>query len=277
MLKSFLLSFVVASAWSDGLVKRLTNQDIIDMTSLGLSEEIIVSKIRSANGTDGVKFDTSVDSLQTLKAAKVSDAVIKAMISPPPPSPTPITVASAPVSADPNLPPAEVGVYWRDGSTFTFIEGRAISQAKVGGRIGSFVTYGMRGQHWDAYLAGSLSSNHVKDRRPVFYFYVPEGASAADYVLIKLDKKGDRRQFQIGSFGGMKGGESGVKKEKQVPVRSEHVGTRTYKVTLDHDLAPGEYAFFMGTGQQATMASGQISAGSGGSATGRVFDFNIPD
>jgi hypothetical protein len=50
---------------------------------------------------------------------------------------------------------------------------------------------------------------------------------------------------------------------------------RTYKVTLAGDLKPGEYAFFMDTGQQARMASARGSARSGGSASGRIYDFTI--
>jgi hypothetical protein len=41
----------------------------------------------------------------------------------------------------------------------------------------------------------------LKERRPVFYLYVPEGNSSGDYVLLKLNKKGDRREIQVGTFG----------------------------------------------------------------------------
>jgi hypothetical protein len=42
-------------------------------------------------------------------------------------------------------------------------------------------------------------------------------------------------------------------------------------------LQPGEYAFFMGTGQQDMMASRNVSASSGGSAAGRIYHFSIPE
>jgi hypothetical protein len=170
-----------------------------------------------------------------------------------------------------------VGVYWKNGATFILIQGQAISQAKAGGRAGSYFSYGIRGQHWDATLNGPTSNNHVKDRRPLFYFYVPEGTDASDYVLIKLEKKGDRREFQIGSFGGVSGGKSGVKREKEVLFKAEHVGIRIYKITVDGEFKPGEYAFFMGTGTQSNMSSGRVSSSSGGSAAGRVYDFSITE
>ena len=260
----------------DAPAKRLTNQEIIDMSAAGLSDDVIIAKIRSATGADASRFDTSVDGLKALKAANVSDAVIKVMINPAPPPP-PVVATATPMTLDPNFPPPEVGVYWKDGPTFILIEGAAISRMKAGGRAGSFATDGIRSQHWDATLEGPTSKNHVKDRRPLFYFYVPDGSTAADYLLIKLNKKGDRREFQVGSFGGVTGGKSGVKKDKEVPFTSEHVGIRTYKITLSEDLKPGEYAFFMSTGAQANIASRTGSASSGGNASGRVYDFSIPE
>src|SRR3984885_10380981 len=272
-----LFLLLVSATWSQPLGKRITNKDVIDMASLGLSDDVIISKIRSASAGGTLQFDTSVDGLKELKAAKVSDEVIKAMINPAPPA-APVVVAAAPMSNDPNLPPPEVGVYWKNGAAFTRIEGQAISQAKVGGKAGSMFTYGMRNEHWDAYLNGPQSKNVINDRLPVFYLYVPDGSSASDFNLIILEKKGDRREFEIGSFGGITGGKSGVKRDKEIAFTAEHAGIRTYKLKIDAAMKPGEYAFFMGTGQSSTMAGGQTGgARSGGAAAGRVYDFRIPD
>jgi hypothetical protein len=272
-----LFLLILPPTWSQQLGKRITNKDVIDMVGLGLSDDIIIAKIRSAAAGGTLQFDTSVDSLKELKSAKVSDEVIKVMINPAPPA-VPVVVAATPISNDPTLPPPEVGVYWKNSNAFVLIEGQAISQAKVGGKAGSMFTYGMRNEHWDAYLNGPQSKNIINDRRPVFYLYVPDGASASDFILITLEKKGNRREFQIGSFGGVTGGKSGVKRDKEVAFTSEHAGIRTYKIKLDAAIKPGEYAFFMGTGQQATMAGGSTGgARSGGAAAGRVYDFRIPE
>src|ERR1700687_2642965 len=59
--------------------KRMTNQDVIDMVSLGLPDDVITEKIRAVGGTD---FDTSVPGLRMLKAGRVSDSVIRVMINP---------------------------------------------------------------------------------------------------------------------------------------------------------------------------------------------------
>ena len=261
------------------LHKRFTNQDVIEMAKLGLSDDVIITKIRQAYeaGSDAASFDTSIDGLKALKAANVPDSVIKVMINPAPP-PATVVAGTSPISVDPNLPPPEVGVYWRDEGKFVLVQGQAVTNTKAGGKAGSFFSNGLRNQHWDATIEGHTSKNVVRDRRPIFYLYVPDGDDSSDYLLIKLNKKSDHREFQIGSFGGITGGKSGVQKDKEVQFRAEHIGIRIYKVTLlDEALKPGEYAFFMGTGQSNTMAGARGGNRSGGSASGRVWDFTIPE
>jgi hypothetical protein len=78
------LFLLLASAtWSQQLGKRITNKDVIDMAGVGLCDDVIIFKIRSA-GAGEPAFDTSVDGLKELKAAKVSDEVIEVMINPNP-------------------------------------------------------------------------------------------------------------------------------------------------------------------------------------------------
>jgi hypothetical protein len=277
----FVILNVACSAGSQdrtAMTKRFTNQDIISMVQLGLSDDVVIAKIRtmSANGPDSVSFDTRTEGLKALKAANVPDSVIKVMINPAP-SPTPVITASTSINLDPNLPPPEVGVYWKNGVNFLLIQGQALTNAKVGGKAGSFFTDGLRNQHWDAYVEGPTSKNVVRERRPAFYFYVSDGTDSSDYVLLELNKKGDRREFQVGSFGGITGGKSGVKRDKEVPFKSEHVGLRTYRISLDAEIKPGEYAFFMGTGQSASMSGAKGGNRSGGVASGRIYDFSIPE
>src|SRR5882757_5387023 len=226
--------------------KRFTNQDIIEMAKLGLSEDVIIAKIRAATASnpESVRLDTSIEALGSLKAANVPDSVIKAMINPTPP-PAAVVAGANPMTMDPNLPPPEVGVYWKSGAKFILVEGRAVSNTKAGGKAGSFFTNGLRNQHWDATIEGPTSRNLVRDHHPTFYLYVTEGTDSSDYVLLHLNKKSDHREFQIGSFGGITGGKSGIKQDKEVGISSEHVGIRMYKLTLDGDLKAGEYGFFM--------------------------------
>lgn len=71
-----------------------------------MSDDVIIDKIHATQATD---FDTSVAAMRILKAAKVSDAVIRSMIDP---HPSGSTISSAPmVSNLDNALPQEVGVY----------------------------------------------------------------------------------------------------------------------------------------------------------------------
>jgi hypothetical protein len=278
---SFLFLFAASSQCqeTESSHKRFSNHDVIEMVKLGLSDDVIIEKIHAASSAGGnsLGFDTSVDGLKALKEAGVSDAVIKTMINPVPAPATTVVTTATPVTMDPSLPPPEVGVYWKNGTKFVRVDGQAVTNTKAGGKAGSFFTNGMRNQHWDATIAGPQSKNVVQERRPTFYFYVPDGSDSSDYVLISLNKKSDHREFQIGSFGGITGGKSGVKQDKEHAFHTDHVGIRIYKVTLDMDLKPGEYAFFMGTGQGNTMAGAHGGNRSGGAASGRVYDFSIPE
>jgi hypothetical protein len=265
---------LLASAVAQELTKRFTNQDVIEMVSLGLSDDVIIDKIRS--GGDEIKFDTSVDALKALKAAKVPDAVIRVMINPKaaaPPAAAPLAIAAAAPVDDPNLPPKEVGVFWKDGSKFVFIEGQNVSQAKIGGRAAHYFSYGIASKHWNGVVSGPTSRNKVKETRPVFYLYVPENSGPQDYVLVKLDKKDDRREFEVGKIGGWGGGKSGTKDSKRQGFEFQRLAARTYKLEINDDLKPGEYGLF--------YQSGSAIAGTGhdqmaGAAQGRIFDFTIP-
>jgi hypothetical protein len=279
LLFAFFFLHSAFSADDPGVRRRLTNQDVVAMVSAGISEDVILAKIRttSAAGSAATSFDTSVDGLKALKAANVPDVIVKAMIDPIPAAPPTVVSMTGPATLSPNLPPPEVGMYWKDGGNFVLIQGQAISQSKVGGKAGNVFTYGIKHVHWDAFLNGPTSNIRLRDLRPLFYVYVPDGASAADYVLLRLTKKGDRREFQIGTFGGWLGGTSGVERDKEVPFKSDHVGIRIYKLSLNSDLKPGEYAFFMATGQQSATAGNMGGKGAGGATTGRVYDFTIPE
>src|SRR6266851_2744938 len=129
-------------------VKKMTNQDILDMASLGLGDDVILEKIRSAPETD---FDTSIGGLTALKQAKVSDAVIRAMINPHPSAvnSTLSTGQDTPANTNPDDPtsPHDPGIYIyaanKDGLHMVMLEPTVYSQGKSGGVFKSAMTYGI--------------------------------------------------------------------------------------------------------------------------------------
>lgn len=261
---------VPALGRSQDAAKKLTNQDVIDMAGLGLSDDVIIGKIQSSAASDALALDTSLDGLKQLKAAKVSDAVIKVMVNPKAAAAS-VAQPGAPME-DPNLPPKDIGVYWRDGGKFVLIEGQNVSQAKMGGKFSSGLTMGIKAKRWKAFVEGKNSQNRIAGDQ-VFYIYCPDGMSATDYKLIKLQDHGNRREFDVGSVGGFGGGKSGISESSEVDFKAERLASRTYKVTLAQPLKGGEYGFFMGSGQAMSMG-GNVA---GGSAQGRIYDFSVPE
>jgi hypothetical protein len=65
-----------AQTQAQSVTTELTNKDVLDMVQSGLATEIVVAKIKASPG----KFDTSAATMAELKAAKVPDAVIMAMV-----------------------------------------------------------------------------------------------------------------------------------------------------------------------------------------------------
>lgn len=50
--------------------------------------------------------------------------------------------------------------------------------------------------------------------------------------------------------------------------------SRIYKITLDEDLKPGEWGFFMGTARAWPCPANANTVG--GTSQGRMYDFAIP-
>jgi len=76
---------------------KMTNADVIDLVGFGLSDDVVIDKIFATKVTD---FDTSISGLKALKAAKVSNAVIRAMINPQP-GPSSVDSGAAPMQPPP--------------------------------------------------------------------------------------------------------------------------------------------------------------------------------
>ena len=97
----FVVLLGMLAATAQQFTTSMSNKDVMDMGALGLSDDVIIDKIHTATTTS---FDTSLDGLKALKAAKISDAVIRAMINP---HPSPVVGTQAPATpGNPNDPDA---------------------------------------------------------------------------------------------------------------------------------------------------------------------------
>ena len=233
VLATVLFLLLSSTTWSQQLSTRITNQDVIDMVGLGLSDDVIIAKIRAAGAGGTLQFDTSVKGLKELKAAKVSDELIKVMINPAPPCRSRRHSGRAHVRTTQTSRPQRSASTGRMAPPSPASKDKSSVRPRWAAKPAACSPTALRNRHWDAYLDGPQSKNVVSDHLPVFYIYVPDGASAADFTLIKpREKKGNRQEFQIGSFGGITGGKSGVKRDKEIAFTAEHAGIRTYKLKL---------------------------------------------
>jgi hypothetical protein len=237
----------------------MTNQDVIDMVSLGFSDGVIIEKLRTVNVTD---FDTSLPGLKVLKAAKVSDAVIRIMINPALASPnTPGAAKTRSLATDESLNPSEAGVYIEDNNRSTEMPPEIVNW-KTGGALKSTATLGI--------VRGDKNGTVMKAKSPTqlappleFIIRTLEGTSVEEYQLLRLRRKNNRREFRSVTGGVLH--VSGGAQRDDIGFQSEKIGTRTWRVSLK-DLPNGEYGFL-----PPGVASVSISA------SGKMYTFGVVD
>jgi hypothetical protein len=246
----FLLLMSIAGQ-AQQLSKKMTNQDVIDMVSLGLSDDVIVDKIHATDGTD---FDTSVAALKKLKAAKVPDRVMRAMINPKPALiavSAPVTSVSRPAAS---WLPDEAGVYVFIKGKLTEIEPEIVGW-QTGGIMKSMATGGLTKGHINGKIMKPKSA--VQLPNPVeCIIKTPEGTSVGEYQLLRLDEKGNRREFRA-LTGGIIHASAGSEKNT-IPSQPEKIAKSTWKIQFT-DLKKGEYGFLPpGVSSQSLSSAGKI-------------------
>jgi len=294
------------STSSSSKSQTLTVDGVVSMVKAGLSDDIIIARLRKENKP----FDLSSDDMIRLKQSNVSDAVLKVMLDPKAEISTPqaapamaqpvtsgmmagsssgATPANAEAqSGDPNDPmvPHDSGIYLytkdRDGKPALVVLERASYQgAKSGGMFATAMTYGAKKAKTKAVLNGPHANIQAKEASPVFYFYFDDkpaglgktyfGSNAVSnpnqFALLKLDVKKASRETVIGTFS-MWGSSSGSNSGSMIPFQAERIRTGLYKVSIDK-LEAGEYCF-ASAGQ--TTSAGPYAATTGSQD---IFDFGV--
>lgn len=269
-------------------IETLNNQKVIDMIKLGLSEQLIVAKISKSR----CDCDTSTAAIAKLKAARVTDAIIMAMIehsgsnySESSPSPVRPHDKAAESSSTPRADSAalrqmsEPGIYLFDDGKATQIEPTVFSGTKANFLKGA-LTYGIMKSKFKAKIRQS-SANLKAGSTPVFYFvfsseYRNSGAtmaggwygmpatSPAEFVMVQMAVKDASREAIIGEYGAFSGVSTGTRDKDIREYAFEKIKTGVYKVTPKTTLSPGEYCFYY---------AGNVTGL--GLAGGKVFDFSV--
>jgi hypothetical protein len=282
-----ILCFCVASAQ-----EPLTNDSVVKMVKAGLSEDVIVSVVR----TQPAQYTVTPDQLIALKSAGVSDKVVAAMVEKASggsrlggSSTTGATPAAGTVAAgDPNDPmsPHDSGIYLyaknRNGEyKLTVLEQAAYQGSKTGGVLGSALTYGIKKAKMKAVIPGQHAGIRTPDTQPEFYFYFEDKAAGLgkggfgagsvsnpnQFALVKLDITKSSRETIIGEFGAL-GANTGTDEKSMITFKSERIRTGFYRVVTNGPLQPGEYCFLV-----SQMNMGAYGAGAAGAA--QIFDFAV--
>ena len=226
--------------------RKLTNQDILDMVSLGLGDDVILEKIKSAPETE---FATDLESLKALKAAHVSDPVIRVMINPKAAAAPSASIAAAPAPANPDLPD-DVGIYIKVRGKLNEVSPEVVGY-KSGGALKTFATNGLDKGHRNGTVQGPKSALQVGSDAE-FIIRCPEGTAITEYQLLRLDMKGDRREFRAwtgGVFHSSEGAEKNAEK-----YGSEKIASRVFRIKLP-PLKKGEYGFLPPGSTSGNIAS----------------------
>ncbi|MDE1160637.1 MAG: hypothetical protein PW792_01690 [Acidobacteriaceae bacterium] len=245
---------------ADTATAILSNNDVISLVSSGLSDDVIIAKIQKASATS---FDTSIAGLRGLKAAGVSNAVIKMMIDPNAPlapSPTP-GMATALVPPDPDDPHSpHTGIYIQvkgdDGKLhMTKLLTTMMSDMKgpgFGSMLATTYSFGMHKSKSKTVVAGAKSQTETVDPNPVFYDYTGD-MSINNLSLVHFEVKGGSRMVTNMSMGSIFTGlmTKGPGADEKQAFTAELIRPGVYRLSFTKPLEPGAYAF-------GDMMSGQM-------------------
>jgi hypothetical protein len=267
---------------ADQKAEILNNASIIELQQLDLGDGVILAKIK----TSKCNFDVNPSDLKLLKEAKVSGAVIEAMIiattpaTPPPPLPvTPGTPTSTVVVGEvKQLPVGDINdpnTYHDSGVWFYEEIGGAKKMTQLSTEAYDishmFIPFGGGISGSAAVLPGVAAKTQSSSRRPIFYMYFGEGRQnnmdmmatltpdqlPLTHLKVTDNKKKQERTVSIGS-GGAFGGHDGIPMKERRSVDWSKVGPGIYKVTPQQDLDDGEYAFFYSHSQVQEGAAGRV-------------------
>ena len=299
--KNYILSLIlfvctVLPGFAQSTREVLTNAKIVELVRIGLSEELVIAKIKQST----CQCDTSTAALGKLKTAKVSNAIIMAMmdsgdqaetasdkgfsetvITVPARSPAKPAETRSSVETSAEAGPAalkqitEPGIYLFENGKMTAIEPTIFSGQKTS-LLGSMLTYGIKSSKIRAVVRGKSANLQINDSKPEFYFlFSREGSnsaavmsgttgafgasSPAEFILVEMRVKENSREAILGkanAFGASMGAPDKLIREYSF----EKVRPGLFKVVPRGDLVPGEYCFYY--------------AGGGGTG-GKLFDFSV--
>ena len=229
---------------------------------------MIITKIETSDSD----FDATIESLKQLRDLGVSDTIIMAMIN---------KRKSDTQNTEGNTDEVnKVGLYINDGGELRKIFPTVFSGSKMN-TLGTALSYGLASTNISSILNNPTSNNIINTCNPEFIFFFGRpsnqqnfnnganwwfftATSPNEFVLVKLDKRGKRREVKTGSVNIIAGTSFGIDENSIIPFEMIPVDDYTFKVVSVDPLQPDEYCFlYRGTVPQ------------GGYTNQSVFDFSI--
>ncbi len=148
--------------------------------------------------------------------------------------------------------PSEPGMYLQSAQGFNKILGQIVSFTRSGSLLVSKLTIGIKTKKQNVQLLGP-HAQMVVGGKPVFYFIPPRqesdaGVNAGDLVLVRLEEKAERRQFEIGAQGAWRAS-SGISITHQIQLFRSESTPGVYTITPSIVLGKGEYALYLARGE----------------------------
>ena len=149
--------------------------------------------------------------------------------------------------------PTEPGMYIElNGACCSKIIGQIAEFKRSGSLLVSDMTAGIKTKKENIQLLGAHAQTVVSPQ-PVFYFVPAKqeadtGVNAGDLILIRLEEKAKRRQFEIAAYGAWRRS-SGISLTHQVELLRSEARPGVYKVMPATELEKGEYALYLSRGE----------------------------
>jgi len=148
--------------------------------------------------------------------------------------------------------PSEPGMYFEVAGGLTKIIGQIAEFKRSGSAFVSHATVGIKSQKQNIQLLGPHAETVVSSR-PVLYFVPAKqeadaGVNAGDLILIRLEEKPERRQFEIAAHGAWRSS-SGISLTHQVQLFRSEMKSGIYKIVPAIALSRGEYALYLSRGE----------------------------
>jgi hypothetical protein len=271
---SILIVSAVATEESSSKSETINNAGIIELQGLNFGDSVIIEKIK----TSKCNFDLTIDGLKQLKAAKVSDAVIQAMLAAKPGA-SPSSTSPA-IEAKESLPVGDINdpLTRHDSGIWLYDETNGIKKmTQLASEPYSVqMGAGVFGSATRAHLTTFAAKIQTASSRPVFYIYFGDenndnfsskAATTPDQMTLarmELKPKKQERNLIIGSVVIFNGVQSGVPVKFIVNKDSEKVALGVYKVVPSIDLIEGEYGFYLPTGEGLMSSTG-----------GKIYGFGV--